>query len=242
MIPAAILIAHEIVGVLRDQVRFLRRGAAIGPGSVWPSSMRCIRPPTRISKNSSRLRAVIARNFTRSNRGLCGFSASSSTRRLNASHEASRFNTKDGSCRERLTIERRCFTSASFSMLHEGYKLRKAKAVGKGRQFIAKFQLSIARLHHYPTKWDIAKTAAKILLIGLVAVGSCGTRSTADHHRATADANAPSLSTLLDAMGSSIQIAKIGVSEKRWEERDDEKLCDRVPDSAAQTANQRNRA
>src|ERR1700733_3907655 len=76
--------------------------------------MRCIRPPTRISKNSSRLRAVMARNFTRSRRGLRGFSASSSTRRLNASHEASRLSTKDGSSRERLTIEKALFGAQVF--------------------------------------------------------------------------------------------------------------------------------
>src|ERR1700759_583163 len=111
-IPAAVLIAHELVCMLCDKLRFLTRGTTVWPGLGWPSSIRCIRPPTRISKNSSRLRAVMARNLTRSKRGLRGFSASSSTRRLNASHEDSRLSTREGSSRERLTIERR--VSAQF--------------------------------------------------------------------------------------------------------------------------------
>src|ERR1700730_7582244 len=46
---------------------------------------------TRISKNSSRLLAEIDRNFKRSSSGLSSSDASSSTRRLNASQEVSRF-------------------------------------------------------------------------------------------------------------------------------------------------------
>src|SRR5260370_41661215 len=52
--------------------------------------MRCSIPATRISINSSRLLAVIARNFTRSNRGFVGSSASSSTLWLNRSQDSSR--------------------------------------------------------------------------------------------------------------------------------------------------------
>src|SRR5262245_9821326 len=64
--------------------------------------MRCKRPATRTSKNSSRLLAEIARNFTLSSRGLFSSSASSSTRRLKASHEASRLMYKDGSDTDRF--------------------------------------------------------------------------------------------------------------------------------------------
>src|SRR4051812_42492979 len=52
--------------------------------------MRCISPACRISTYSSRLLPVIARNFTRSSRGLAGSSASSRTRRLNCIQDASR--------------------------------------------------------------------------------------------------------------------------------------------------------
>src|SRR5579859_2115344 len=52
--------------------------------------MRCMRPAWRISTYSSRFDPVMARNLTRSRRGLEGSSASSRTRRLNCIHEWSR--------------------------------------------------------------------------------------------------------------------------------------------------------
>src|SRR6185437_9950945 len=52
--------------------------------------MRCMRPAWRISTYSSRLDAVMARNLTRSSRGLVGSSASSRTRRLNCIQDSSR--------------------------------------------------------------------------------------------------------------------------------------------------------
>src|SRR5579863_10262589 len=52
--------------------------------------MRCMRPAWRISTYSSRLEPVMARNLTRSSRGLEGSSASSRTRRLNCIQEWSR--------------------------------------------------------------------------------------------------------------------------------------------------------
>ena len=61
-----------------------------GVVELWPSSSCCNRPPTRTSKNSSRLLAEMARNFTRSSSGLRRSPASSSTRQLNFSHEDSR--------------------------------------------------------------------------------------------------------------------------------------------------------
>src|SRR5262249_35766211 len=42
-------------------------------------------------KNSSRFELKMARNFTRSSKGTLGSWASSSTRRLNSSHDSSRF-------------------------------------------------------------------------------------------------------------------------------------------------------
>src|SRR5450759_4892988 len=62
-----------------------------GVVELWPSSSCCNSPPTRTSKNSSRLLAEMARNFTRSSRGLRRSPASSSTRQLNFSHDSSRF-------------------------------------------------------------------------------------------------------------------------------------------------------
>src|SRR5271169_4174297 len=62
-----------------------------GVVELWPSSSCCNKPPTRTSKNSSRLLAEMARNFTRSSSGLRRSPASSSTRQLNFSHDSSRF-------------------------------------------------------------------------------------------------------------------------------------------------------
>ncbi len=59
-------------------------------GWLKPSSIRCSMPATRISTNSSRLLAVIARNFTRSSNGLPASSASSSTRWLKSIQDSSR--------------------------------------------------------------------------------------------------------------------------------------------------------
>ena len=55
-----------------------------------PSSFMSCRPPTRTMKNSSRLEAVMARNFARSSTGRVLRAASSSTRSLKASHDSSR--------------------------------------------------------------------------------------------------------------------------------------------------------
>src|SRR5687768_17087634 len=55
------------------------------------SAAACATPATRTSKNSSRLLALIARNFTRSRRGFFGSRASSRTRPLKSSQESSRF-------------------------------------------------------------------------------------------------------------------------------------------------------
>src|SRR5512145_1257353 len=52
--------------------------------------MRRFNAATRTMKNSSRFELKIARNFTRSSSGTLGSWASSSTRRLNSSHDSSR--------------------------------------------------------------------------------------------------------------------------------------------------------
>src|SRR5215218_7996971 len=59
----------------------------------------CLSPPTRFMKNSSRLLSKMARNFSRSRSGLDASSASWSTRRLNSSHESSRFRKSDAGSR-----------------------------------------------------------------------------------------------------------------------------------------------
>ena len=61
-----------------------------GPGSITPESICCIRPATRISKNSSRFELTIARNLTRSSRGWDALWACSSTRRSKDSQLSSR--------------------------------------------------------------------------------------------------------------------------------------------------------
>src|SRR5207247_676934 len=61
------------------------------PARSWP-----LRPATRTMKNSSRLLAEIDRNRTRSSRGWASFAASSSTRRLNWSHDNSRLMNRSG--------------------------------------------------------------------------------------------------------------------------------------------------
>jgi hypothetical protein len=58
--------------------------------SATDASICSCRPETRIMKNSSRFEWKMARNFIRSSSGHDGSIASSSTRRLNASHEISR--------------------------------------------------------------------------------------------------------------------------------------------------------
>ena len=64
------------------------------PSGCAPAAPRVIcsfRPPTRISKNSSRLLDTMHRKRNRSSSGFFRFSASSSTRMLNASRPSSRF-------------------------------------------------------------------------------------------------------------------------------------------------------
>src|ERR1017187_6779467 len=90
LVPTGILFLDEVVGYVFDQFRSSTMVRPSGVVELWPSSSCCNRPPTRTSKNSSRLLAEIARNLTRSSSGLRRSPASSSTRPLNFSHEASR--------------------------------------------------------------------------------------------------------------------------------------------------------
>ncbi len=61
------------------------------PASTWPT-----RPATRTMKNSSRLSAEIERKRSRSSRGWLRLLDSSSTRRLNSSHDNSRLMKRSG--------------------------------------------------------------------------------------------------------------------------------------------------
>src|SRR5207245_2669105 len=74
-----------------------------GPTSGSFAARRSRTSPTRIMKNSSRLFEQMLRNFTRSSNGTSGFSASPSTRRLNASQLNSR--SKGGELQELLFAE-----------------------------------------------------------------------------------------------------------------------------------------
>src|SRR5215467_13577888 len=58
--------------------------------------MRRLSSATRIMKNSSRFELKMERNFTRSSKGTLGSCASSSTRRLNSSHDKSRLTNASG--------------------------------------------------------------------------------------------------------------------------------------------------
>ena len=62
-----------------------------GPAVGRPAWRRRLSAATRTMKNSSRFELKMARNFTRSSSGTLGSCASSSTRRLNSSHDSSRF-------------------------------------------------------------------------------------------------------------------------------------------------------
>src|ERR1700722_13807143 len=77
---------------------------------------------TRISKNSSRLLAEMDRNFKRSRSGLPSSDASSSTRRLNASQEVSRFKKYWGLSSEIRAMTNTCRYSCDFFWsIHPGY-------------------------------------------------------------------------------------------------------------------------
>src|SRR5215467_1001070 len=58
--------------------------------------MRRLSSATRTMKNSSRFELKMERNFTRSSSGTLGSCASSSTRRLNSSHDSSRLTNASG--------------------------------------------------------------------------------------------------------------------------------------------------
>ena len=82
LLQAAALARDALAVHPADRVDRLGRRAAVGSGSSMPASTWSCRPATRTMKNSSRLAAKIAQNFTRSSSGTSGSSASSSTRSL----------------------------------------------------------------------------------------------------------------------------------------------------------------
>src|SRR5262252_6746266 len=67
-----------------------------GPVSWSPEWIRRFSSATRTMKNSSRFELKMERNFTRSSKGTLGSCASSSTRRLNSSHDNSRLTNASG--------------------------------------------------------------------------------------------------------------------------------------------------
>jgi hypothetical protein len=84
------LVERELVHAVPDAVNALLRSE---PAFVFllrkaASVFQSLQDPGHA--NSSRLLAVMARNFTRSSRGFDGSAASSSTRRLNCSQLSSR--------------------------------------------------------------------------------------------------------------------------------------------------------
>src|SRR6185437_6423475 len=64
-----------------------------------PSSSNCLRPATRISKNSSRLLEEMQRKRSRSSSGTDSSKACASTRRLNSRKESSRLKQRPGDLR-----------------------------------------------------------------------------------------------------------------------------------------------
>src|SRR5437879_3775251 len=90
LIPAAILIIDKIVGFARDQVALFNQSQAIGTGFGIAIFNLLDKAGDSNLKKLSKLLAVMERNFRRSSSGLFSSWASSSTRRLKASHDASR--------------------------------------------------------------------------------------------------------------------------------------------------------
>jgi hypothetical protein len=102
----------------------LRPPSSGGWGWLMPSSMRCRMPATRISMNSSRLLAVMARNLTRSSRGLVSSWASSRTRPLKLSQESSR-------------LKKSCSTgsgAAGWWLLREAVRDARLTVIGLGKR------------------------------------------------------------------------------------------------------------
>ena len=86
---------------LARPARSIRQSAAAdvrpsGVSSCIPATTCCFRPPIRFMKNSSRLRCVMARNFTPLQQRIALSAASARTRWLNASHVSSRLRYNSG--------------------------------------------------------------------------------------------------------------------------------------------------
>ena len=89
---AVVLRIHQLVRTRAATALVVSAGREpVGPRRVIAARwMRRFSAATRTMKNSSRFELKMARNFTRSSRGTLGSCASSSTRRLNSSHDSSR--------------------------------------------------------------------------------------------------------------------------------------------------------
>ena len=89
--PPLLLRGDQDRDPLADALELLGRPSGRPPKSRRRPVSTCpTRPATRTMKNSSRLLAEIDRNRSRSSSGWFGLAASSSTRRLNSSHDSSR--------------------------------------------------------------------------------------------------------------------------------------------------------
>ena len=92
LVPARVLLGHELLGPLGDALQLRERLEPVG-GRILRQHVAerlLAQPATRTMKNSSRFEAKIARNLTRSKSGLESSCASSSTRALNSSQLNSR--------------------------------------------------------------------------------------------------------------------------------------------------------
>ena len=105
-----------------------------------PDSTCPTRPATRTMKNSSRLFAEIERKRSRSSSGWIGLLDSSSTRRLNSSHESSRLMNRSGDAIK--PIEE---ASAMGGAVSTGLKLRLAARLAKSTSS----RISRARISNY---------------------------------------------------------------------------------------------
>ena len=91
-VPESSVYASAFIFNTRSRTAAKQRAGVMPEGSaaLRPLRRNSISPPTRTWKNSSRLEAVMAKNFKRSNRGNSSRRASLSTRWLNSSQESSR--------------------------------------------------------------------------------------------------------------------------------------------------------
>ena len=94
--PARLLRRDQRRDAAADAFELFGGGAPSSDSSVMPAWTWPTSPATRTMKNSSRLLAEIDRKRSRSSSGCAGLPLSSSTRRLNSSHDISRLMKRSG--------------------------------------------------------------------------------------------------------------------------------------------------